>query len=221
MPPKTARPGRPRWRRRKHDRPDEILEAALDVFVTRGYAAARLEEVARRAGVTKGTIYLYFPGKAALFKAVVRQSLVPNIERAEAAVAAHQGSAADALRQLLRAVWQTVGETKLSGLPKLVIAEALNFPDIARFYWTEVASRALALVSALVERGIASGEFVPQAARFATMSAVGPLLFAVVFKHSLHPVSGLDFDFRAFVDAHLELLLRGLARNNDQDVSHA
>jgi AcrR family transcriptional regulator len=184
----------------------------LEVFVERGYAATRLEEVGRRAGVTKGTIYLYFPNKTALFKAVVRQSLVLNIERAEAAAAAHTGSAAEGLRQLLGTVWRTVGDTNLSGLPKLVVAEAANFPAIARFYWDEVASRALRLVASAVERGIARGEFRSVDARYATMAGLGPLLFAVIFKHSLYPVSGWSFDFQAFVDAHLDTFLRGLAK---------
>ncbi len=219
--PRTAIRAEPRWQRRKEARPEEIVAAALEVFVERGYAAARLEEVARRAGVTKGTIYLYFPGKAALFKAVVRQSLVLNIERAEAALAAHEGSAADGLRQLLRTAWRTVGETKLSGIPKLIIAEAANFPELARFYWTEVAGRALGVIGSLIERGIARGEFRRVDPRFATMAGVGPILFAILFKHSLYPVSGLDFDFPAFVDAHLDNFLRGLARSSDQDASHA
>lgn len=211
MPKSTRAPRRPRWRRRKEARPEEILDAALDVFVERGYAAARLQEVARRAGVTKGTIYLYYPSKEALFKAVVRESLVVNLERAEAAVAAHQGSAADALRNLLRTVWHTVGATKLSGIPKLIVAEASNFPELAQFYWTEVASRALNLFGSIIERGVEQGEFHPINPRFATLAGVGPLLFAVIWKHSLYPVSGLNFDFPAFLDVHLENFLRGLA----------
>ena len=207
----TRTPRRPRWRRRKEARPEEILSAALDVFVERGFAAARLQEVARRAGVTKGTIYLYYPSKEALFKAVVRESLVVNLERAEAALAAHQGSAADAVRNLLRTVWRTVGATKVSGIPKLIVAEASNFPELAQFYWTEVASRALALIGSIIERGVAQGEFRPVNARFTTLAAVAPLLFAVIWKHSLYPVSGLQFDFPAFLDDHLENFLRGLA----------
>lgn len=213
MPPPrpVSRRRAPRWRRRKDARPDEILEAALDVFATRGYAAARLDEVARRAGVTKGTIYLYYRGKAALFKAVVRRSLIPNIERAEAANAAHTGSAADALRQFIRTLWHTVGETRLGAIPKLIIAEAANFPEVARFYWTEVASRGLALLSSIIERGMARGEFRRVDARFATLSAVGPVFFLVIFKHSIYPVSGLKLDFQRLINAHLENFLRGLA----------
>ena len=212
MTPRSPR-RQPRWRRRKDARPEEILEAALDVFVERGYAATRLDRVAARAGVTKGTIYLYFPSKEALFKAVVRQSMVMNIERAEAADATHLGSAADALRELLGTMWRLVGETKLSGVPKLIVAESANFPELARFYWVEVASRALRLVASIIERGVARGEFRRVDPRRIALSGVGPLLFAVIFKHSLHPVSGLDFDFRAFITAHLENFLRGLAHD--------
>lgn len=212
-PRRRPRPPQPRWRRRKDARPDEILDAALAVFATRGYAATRLDEVAARAGVTKGTIYLYFPGKEALLKAVVRRGIVPNIERAEAAYAAHTGSAADALRQLFGAMWRLVGDTRISGVPRLIVAEAANFPEIARFYWTEVASRALRLVSAIIERGIAGGEFRRIDPRFAAFSGVGPLLFAVIFKHTLYPVSGATLDFDAFAAAHVENYLRGLAHD--------
>lgn len=215
------RGAKPRWRRRKDARPDEILQAALDVFVTRGYAAARLDEVARRAGVTKGTIYLYFPGKAGLFKAVVRRSIVPLLEQAEAMAAGHQGPSAVALRALLRRLWDAVGESQLSGVPKLVLAEAANFPDLARFYHGEVVSRALALIARLVQRGVARGEFRAVDPYAASMAAMGPLLFALIWKHSLYPYSGVTFDFRQYVDFHAENFLRGLASSRAQDVSHA
>ncbi|HXF95919.1 MAG TPA: TetR/AcrR family transcriptional regulator [Gemmatimonadales bacterium] len=207
----APRAASPRWHRRKNARPEEILEAALEVFAARGYAATRLEEVARRAGVSKGTIYLYFPGKEALFKAAVRRGLVPNIARAEALARGHAESASDALRALAHAVWDLVGESHLSGIPKLIIAEAANFPELARFYWAEVAGRALGLIGSLIEQGMARGEFRRVDPRFATLALMGPVFFAVLFKHSLHPVSGLNLDFRAFLDFHLDNFLRGLA----------
>src|SRR5690349_21431284 len=99
MPAVARRPHktRPRWHRRKEARPAEIVAAALDVFVERGFAAARLEEVARRAGVTKGTVYLYFRNKEALLKAVVRENIVPVIARGEAVAQAFTGSARELL----------------------------------------------------------------------------------------------------------------------------
>jgi AcrR family transcriptional regulator len=119
-----ARAAKPRWQRRKDARPEEIVSAALEEFVERGFAATRLDDGARRAGVTKGTIYLYFDGKEALFKAMIRQMLVPHIALGEQLLAEHQGGAADLLRALLHQWWELIGQTKAAGIPKLVIAEA-------------------------------------------------------------------------------------------------
>src|ERR1700680_1665375 len=118
MPHAVVKPKRkalPRWQRRKEARPAEIVAAALDVFVERGFAATKLEEVARRAGVTKGTVYLYFASKEALFKSVVRETIVPSIARGEARAQAHTGTARELFVQLVRAFWTQIGETPLAG----------------------------------------------------------------------------------------------------------
>src|SRR5579862_507626 len=131
-----------RWRRRKEARPAEILEAALASFKERGFAATRLEDVAARAGVTKGTIYLYYPSKEELFKAVVRGELLPNIERLEASLSG-PGPVAPLLERLFT-TWATeFVPSPVSVLPKLVIAEAGNFPELARFYLETVVQRGL------------------------------------------------------------------------------
>src|SRR3979411_2295352 len=108
---------KPRWRRRKDARPEEIISAALERCAARGFAAAKLEDVARRAGVTKGTIYLYFENKEALFKAVIRETIVPVIAKGEALVQAFTGSARDLFEKLVRDYWRLVGETNLAGIP--------------------------------------------------------------------------------------------------------
>src|ERR1700694_754526 len=155
--PKPRRKALPRWQRRKEARPAEIVAAALDVFVERGFATTKLEEVARRAGVTKGTVYLYFESKEALFKAVVRETIVPIFARGEQMVAQHHGSAADLFSELVRKWWELIGETSLSGIPKLMMAEAGNFPVLARFYYDEVISRGQRLMARALERGVESG----------------------------------------------------------------
>src|SRR5262249_3716977 len=133
--------GRPaRWKRRKEARPQEILEAALECFAERGFAATRLDDVAARAGVTHATAYLDYSGQAELFKAVVRGLLRPNLERLEALAA--QGSAAEQLERLLTP-FAAVVSSPVAALPKLVLSEAGNFPDLARFYLDEVAHRGL------------------------------------------------------------------------------
>ncbi len=147
-----------RWRRRKDSRPGEILEAALDCFAERGFAATRLDDVAARAGVTKGTAYLYFKSKEELFKAVVSGYLVPTIEQFEAAVR-EQGPVSEILRSIATLFFEKVYNTRFSALPKLVISESSNFPELARFYLDEVIDRVRRLLAVLIRRGIASGEF--------------------------------------------------------------
>ena len=137
-----------RWRRRKDSRPQEILEAALDCFAERGFAATRLEDVAARAGVTKGTAYLYFKNKEELFKAVVSGYLVPAIEQFESAARA-SGPVSELLRSITGLFFEKVYNTRFSALPKLVIAEASNFPELARFYLDEVIDRGRRLLTTL------------------------------------------------------------------------
>src|SRR3989442_5241172 len=118
--PKRA--AKPRWQRRKAARPAEIVAAALEVFVERGFAAAKLDDVARKAGVTKGTVYLYFESKEALFKAVVRETIVPVIAQGEALARSFTGSARELVERLVRKYWRVVGETAAARIPKLLMA---------------------------------------------------------------------------------------------------
>lgn len=207
----------PRWRRRKEARPGEILEAALAVFVERGYAAARLEEVARRAGVTRGTMYLYFPSKQALFEAVVRASVIPGIERAEALASEFEGSSADLLERLVRDWWERVGGSPaLSGLPKLVMGEAANFPEIARFYHEHVVRRSQAVLRRALQRGIDRGEFrADLAPEVVSKLIVAPLLFAIQWRHSFERVVDDRIDAGVCMDTHLAMLRRALASSPD------
>ena len=199
-----------RWRRRKDSRPGEILEAALDCFAERGFAATRLEDVAARAGVTKGTAYLYFKNKEELFKAVVSGYLVPAIEQFEAAARA-PGPVSELLRVDRGLFFEKVYNTRFSALPKLVISEASNFPELARFYLDEVIDRGRRLLTALVRRGIASGEFREVDVEHTVYCMIAPLVFSVLWKHSLGPFDAKPLDAAALVRCHVELLLRGLA----------
>jgi AcrR family transcriptional regulator len=200
-----------RWRRRKADRPAEILSAALDCFAERGFAATRLEDVAARAGVTKGTLYLYFPGKEELFRALVRQELLPNVERLEAA-AGGPGAAAEMLARLV-AVWAGhVAPSRASVLPKLILTEAGNFPELAKFYLDEVIRRGLRLLRSILRRGVESGEFRPIDVEHTAFCVVGPLLLSVLWKHTFDPHAGQPLDVAALCRAHLDTLLNGLRR---------
>lgn len=166
----------PRWRRLPEERPQQIIDAALAIFGERGLAAARLEDIAKRAGLSKGTIYLYFPNKEELFREVVRQTVIAQIERAERelAAAAHQ-SAQETLAQFVRGYWRFLRSPNFAALFRLVHAELGNFPDLARFYGREVIERILRLVTGIIERGVRSGEF-RQVDPAVTARMLGPML---------------------------------------------
>lgn len=200
-----------RWERRKEARPSELTAAALALFVERGYAATRLEDIATRAGVSKGTLYLYFESKEELFKAVVREGLVPALAEGEKLIAQWQGTAGELIAELIRGWWQLIGGTPLGGIPKLIIAEARNFPEIASFYFEEVIKRGQALVGLALERGIESGEF--RAGDLATLIhlVLSPLLMRVVWMHSLDCCQESAVAPEQFVEAVIDFVLRGLA----------
>ena len=132
-------------RRRKEALPAELTAAALDLFVEKGFAATRLDDVAVRAGVSKGTLYLYFDSKEALFKAVVEEGIVPFLASAEQQMAEYDGEMIDLLRSLFSDWWQKIGATRLAGVTKLVISESRNFPEVARYYHDNVLVRGSAL----------------------------------------------------------------------------
>ncbi|SRR3990172_126769 len=207
----TETKNEPRFERRKDARPGEILDAALDLFVEKGFAATRLEDVAQRAGVSKGTVYLYFDSKDDLFKAVIRSGMVRAIEEAEKLVAGFEGSSADLLRQIYAGWWQNIGGTKLSGIPKLMISEAQNFPELARFYYDEVIQRGSRLFARALERGVARGEFRSVNVDYAVRALVSPLIMRAILEHSFLPCAGPeDFDVPAYFEHTLGLALDGL-----------
>jgi AcrR family transcriptional regulator len=208
--PASTRSKPRRWRRRKEDRPREILEAALELFVEHGFAAAKLEDVAQRAGVTKGTMYLYFASKEALFKAVVRAAVVPTLERAEQALAEHRGSSRELLDSLLREWWRTMEGSRTSGLPKLMISEAANFPELARFYHEEVVERAHRLTVAVLQRGIDAGEFRSMDVNYAARVLRAPILLGLAWKHSMMKADPEAMDAERYLDSTIDLVLHGV-----------
>jgi AcrR family transcriptional regulator len=203
---------KPRWRRRKSARPEEILQAALEVFTDRGFAATKLEDVARRAGVTKGTIYLYYENKEALFKALVRGTIVPVIAKGEALAHSFTGTARDLFEQLVREYFRLVGDTQLSGIPRLMIAEAGNFPELARFYYEEVVTRGHQLMAGVLERGIKAGEFRRVNVAVATKLAMAPLMHAVVARKAFAACMPEGFDVAKYLDTHIDLYLHGISK---------
>ncbi len=201
----------PRWQRRAEARPQELLEAALAEFVERGYAATRLEEVARRAGVSKGTLYLYYANKAELFKAVVRMSLVANLDDAQTAIAGHRGSSRELLVFLLSEFTRRVSESPLSGIPKLILAEAGNFPEIAQFYYAEVVHRGRGLIQRVLQQGMERGEFRAMDLDYAWRVVIAPVVLGILWKHTFLAFEPGGFEFERHLSSHLDLLFDGLA----------
>ena len=204
------RPGKTRWRRRKDARPQEILEAALQVFAEKGFAAARMDEIAQRARVSKGTIYLYFESKEAVFRALIQATLVRRVTDLVALVRDHKGPIAPLLRELLMRLGHFLSTSDLVMLPKMVIAEAGNFPDLARIYREEVVERGLALFGGLLQTGMDRGEFRKVPVQHAVRLCMAPLLLAAIWRTTFAPIDREPYDYAGLIEAHVSTLLRGL-----------
>ncbi len=181
-PTEAAAPSR--RERRKEARPRELLDAALELFVEKGFAATRAEEVAKLAGVSKGTLFLYYSSKEALFKAVVRESISARFAEWGAELARFQGSSPDLLRYCVHTWWTHVGATKAAGISKLMMSEARNFPELAAFYEQEVIQPGNALIARVLQRGMDRGEFRPIDLRYGVYVVMAPMLFLAMWKHS-------------------------------------
>ena len=199
--------------RRKQARPGELLDAALALFVEKGFAATRAEEVALRAGVSKGTLFLYFPSKEELFKAVVRENVVRHQTEGAEQIARFEGSTAALLEHLMLEWWRRYGATPASGISKLVMSEASNFPDLAHFFQEEVVTPGHAMIGSVLQRGIDRGEFRAIDLDLTVHSVLAPLLFLVTWKHSMAACcpSSQQIHPETFIRHHADLLVRGLS----------
>jgi TetR/AcrR family transcriptional regulator len=199
--------------RRKEARPGELLDAALDLFVEKGFAATRAEEVAARAGVSKGTLFLYFPSKEELFKAVVRENMSGRFQEWNEEFANFEGSSADMVRHCMMVWWERVGATKASGITKLIISEARNFPELAAFYQQEVIKPGQDLIRRILQRGVERGEFHVPDLEYTLFSITAPMVFLIMMKHSLGACVPQDYplDPERYVTTQAEVLLHGLA----------
>lgn len=203
-------PDTPRNRRRKHARPAEILDAALEEFSERGFAATRLDDVAARAGISKGTLYLYFPTKEDLFKEMVRHTVLPMVTGLDQVIgqAAASQRSDDLLRQVLTGLALTLAGSPAGRLPKLILAEATAFPDIAAFWAEEVIGRATAMLRRLIDRGIDRGDFAPGLTEPLILFA--PFLLMTLWNTAIAPATGRVIDPPAYARQAVDLLLNGL-----------
>jgi len=201
----------PRWRRRKEARPGEILAAALEIFGERGYEATRLSDVARKAGCTKGTIFLYYENKAELFKAALRDAMLPLVAENERLVETHQGPTRDLLASLLRLRWDHMMKNKFSGLVKLMLAETRDYPELAKFYNDEFIERNQNLIQRVLQTGVDRGEFKPMIVAHVARFVVAPMVFAVLWRHAFEHAVESPVSLEAYFDSSLQLILDGLS----------
>jgi AcrR family transcriptional regulator len=201
---------RPKWHRRSEDRPREICAAALEVFAEKGFAAARLDEIAQRAGVSKGTLYLYFSDKQELFRAVVRNAIAPNIEAVASAVLTSDIPFREAVRGLLARFAETAQRQPIGAVAKMVVGESRNFPELARVWHDEVASKALGAIGALIQRAQERGEVRPGDPHLYAFSLIGPMVMGALWQATLAPAGGKSLDLKQLARQHAEAALEGL-----------
>ena len=199
--------------RRKEARPGELLQAALALFVAKGFAATKVEEVARMAGVSKGTLFLYFSSKEELFKAVVRERIVGQLSQFHAAIDAFQGPTAQLMRTFLHTWWEQADATQTSGIAKLMLSEGQHFPELAAFYREEVLDPARELIARVHARGVTRGEFRPIDPTYGPLTLMSSILFLALWRHapafsSSHqvPLKPLDY-LDALIDTYLSGVL--------------
>jgi len=200
-----------RWRRRKEARPEEILEAALELFTEKGFTATRMTDVAKKAGISKGTLYLYFDSKEAIFRALVQDVIAVRIEQEEALVDSFQGPSDVLLRQMINDWWDYIGNSRLSAIPKLIVSESGNFPELAEFFVNQVVRRARKLYAKAISRGVVRGEFYAQSPETVARLVIAPMVHMVIWMHSLQTFDD-RIDAREYIDLHIEFILKNLVK---------
>ncbi len=195
-------------KRRKEQRPEEILNAALEEFIAKGYAGTRLDDVARRAGISKGLVYVYFNTKEDLFKAVIRTFLVPHVEMLRGEIEGSQLSSEALLRGPVLGLMKKIVNSRVHELVRLLIAEGQRHPDLTAFYYEEVVSRGMSVIRTIIDRGIARGEFRETPLREFPQLVIAPMLMAMIWKLLMERHQPLDAE--RVLETHIELLLQFL-----------
>ncbi len=206
----TAQKHKAKWSRRKDARPQEIIDAALKLFAVKGFAATRLDDVAKEAGVSKGTLYLYFSDKEALFKQVVQGGMIDNIAPLEQAIKAHTGSAEDLLRMFVTHMTTLVTTTPVGAIPKLIISEAGNFPNVTAFYRDEVVFRIHKIMVSIIKKGVDSGEFRQAPLMEAARSLLAPIFMLALAVNMPGFKEKLEMNPAKQAEVTLDIWLKGM-----------
>lgn len=201
----------PKFRRRAEARPDEVLDAALALFIEKGFAATRVEDIAKRAGLSKGAVYLYFPSKEALIEGLVRRGLSPIADSALEFLTGFRGDPRLVITSVLKMLALRLHDPKAVAIPKIVFREVVTFPELAQMYRREVLDRVLPALEQLIRNGIDEGYLRPVDPHLTIRSIVGPLMLHIVLAEifGITPPDGAAFD--RMIDNHLTILFDGLS----------
>lgn len=206
------KPETKKFQRRADARPDEVLDAALDLFITKGFAAARVQDIAAKAGLSKGTVYLYFPSKEAILEALVKRAIVPLVHSAAAAATQEGSDPREVLGTIVSFLSGGLSNPRNAAIPRIILSEAGNFPGLAEMYRREVLDRGLKTLTTVIERGIKSGAFRPVEPASAVKNIIGPILANALMSQ----VFGLTPpDPETFAKQHLDLLMNGLSAEKE------
>lgn len=201
----------PKFRRRAEARPDEVLDAALELFMEKGFAATRVDDIAKRAGLSKGAVYLYFPSKEAVLEALVRRSIIPIADSALEALRNYEGDPRIIISMVIKMVGHRFSDPRIVAIPKVVFREVLGFPHLAEMYRVEVLDKVIPVVAGLIRRGVEQGYLRQVDPELTIRSIIGPLMLHLVMAEvfGITPAGGLHFD--KLVDNHLSILFDGLS----------
>lgn len=200
--------GPKRRRRRKEARPAELIEAGLAEFAEKGFAATRMEDIAARADVVKGTIYLYFDNKEALFREAIRSRIEPAITNVQGTIESYPGDTESLLREVFRTLYDKLVEGDGRIILRIMIAEGPRIPEIVEFYHNETVRIAKGMLTTILKRGIERGEFRADLPVDQPLIVVGPALAAAMWRMTFDRFDPLDVD--AYSRAHADILLKGL-----------
>jgi AcrR family transcriptional regulator len=204
----------PKFRRRAEARPEEVLDAALDLFIEKGFAATRVEDIAGRAGISKGAVYLYFPSKEAVLEGIVRRAILPIATSALAFVQNYAGDPRTPITLAMKTLAQRLADPKALAIPKLMMREMINFPEFARMYKEEVLDRVIPMITGLLRTGISEGYLRPVDPELTIRSIIGPIMLHVLLDEvfSIRPEDGLGIE--RLIENHLTILFDGLSAPN-------
>ena len=201
----------PKFRRRAEARPDEVLDAALELFTEKGFAATRVEDIAARAGLSKGAVYLSFASKEAILEGLVKRAVLPIADNALGMLSNYSGDPRPVISMALKMVAGRLNDPKIAAIPRLLIREIINFPEFAQMYRREVLDRIIPVVQRLIQNGIDEGYFRKVDAELTLRSVIGPVIAHMVIAElfDIRPAGGLEID--RLIDNHLTLLFDGLS----------